>query len=133
MADAPADSILATTKKALGLDADYDAFDVDIIMHVNSVLSTLNQLGVGNPDGFMIEDDSATWPDFLNDDPKLNFVKSYIYTRVRLLFDPPDSPVAITSLENQIKEAEWRINVMVDTVYTDPDDIDTPVIDGGLP
>lgn len=104
------DSILESTKKVLNLSADYDVFDQDIIMHINSALGTLNQLGIGPSQGFMIEDDSATWVAFLEGDLRLNPVKTYVYLRVRLLFDPPGTSFAITAFENQIKELEWRLN-----------------------
>lgn len=105
-------SILESTKKALGLDKDYTAFDVDIIMHINTVLSTLNQLGVGPDVGFAIEDATSTWSQFLGDDLRLNSVKTYIYLRVRILFDPPTGSYhLINSMNDQIRELEWRINV----------------------
>lgn len=104
-------SILKSTKKILGIEAEYDAFDLDVITHINSVFVTLNDLGIGPNEGFMIEDDDALWADFLGSDPRLNSVKSYVYLRVRLLFDPPTSSYLITALNEQVKELEWRINV----------------------
>lgn len=108
------DSILESTKKALGLSSDYTVFDADIIMHINSVFSTLQQLGVGPRNGFFIEDDSKIWSEFINDDSRLNAVKSYMYLRVRLLFDPPATSFAIDSFQKQITELEWRLNVVVE-------------------
>lgn len=105
------DSILNSVKKILGVAADYDAFDTDIIIHINSVFSTLNQLGLGPTDGFMIEDDSAVWEDFLLGDMRLNHVKTYTYLRVRVLFDPPTTGFTLTALQEQIKELEWRLSV----------------------
>jgi len=105
------DSILDSIKKVLGLAPDYTAFDADIIMHINSVLSDLNQLGVGLDPGFAIEDNVATWSAFLGDDPRLNNVKSYMFLRLKLLFDPPTTRYTISGLESQIKELEWRIKV----------------------
>lgn len=105
------DSILTNTKKVLGIEADYAAFDTDIVMHINSVFSTLNQLGIGPVDGFAIEDAEATWDSFLETDLRLNAVKTYMYLRVRLLFDPPSTSYHITSLKEQIQELEWRLNV----------------------
>jgi len=104
------DSILDSTKKTLNVPADYDNFDPDIIMHINSVFSTLNQLGVGPQEGFMITDDTAVWNTFLGGDPRLNNVKTYIYLRVRLLFDPPGTSFVLEAIKEQIKELEWRIN-----------------------
>lgn len=103
-------SILNSTKKILGIASDYTAFDLDIITHINSVFSTLTQLGVGPTAGFMIEDDAANWADFLADDLQLNSVKSYVFLRVRLFFDPPATSYLITAYEDQIKELEWRLN-----------------------
>lgn len=104
-------SILDGTKKALGLDPDYTIFDSDIIMHINSTFATLNQLGVGPNDGYMIEDNATTWDDFLGGKKYLNEVKSYTYLRVRLLFDPPQMGYLVQAIKDQIKEHEWRINV----------------------
>jgi hypothetical protein len=105
------DSILTSTKQALGLAEDYTAFDPDIIMHINSVFSTLNQLGIGPTLGFMIEDKEALWDTFLGSDPRLNNIKTYVYLRVRMLFDPPQTGYHTTAMQDQIKELEWRINV----------------------
>lgn len=104
------DSILNTTKKALNLDADYDAFDPELIMHINSVFSTLHQLGIGPDQGFRIDDDSVLWSSFLNGDDRLNNVKTYMYLRVRLIFDPPGTSFVIAAIEKQIEELTWRIN-----------------------
>lgn len=105
-------SILNGTKKALGIDGAYAVFDPDIIMHINSVFSTLNQLGIGPVDGFEIEDSSTTWDVFLLGNPRFNFVKTYMYLRVRLLFDPPATSFLIAAYEKQKEEFEWRINTL---------------------
>jgi hypothetical protein len=102
-------SILTSVKKALGLVEADTSFDVDILMHINSVLATLNQIGVGPENGYQIEDKVATWDELLSDDPRLNNVKSYLYLKVRLLFDPPATSFAIKAFEDQIKEFEYRI------------------------
>ena len=104
------DSILNSVKKILGIASDYDAFDTDVIIHVNSVFSTLNQLGLGPSEGFMIEDDSAVWEDFLLGDMRLNHVKTYVYLRVRVLFDPPTTGFTLTAMQEQLKELEWRLS-----------------------
>lgn len=108
------DSILTSVKKMLGISEDYTAFDPDIVMHINSVFTVLNQLGVGPENPFSIEDSGSTWGDFLDEPNKLSLVKSYIYLKVRLLFDPPQSSAAIDSINKQIAEFEWRLNVAVD-------------------
>lgn len=105
------DSILTTTKKALGISADYTAFDPDIIMHINSVFSTLNQLGVGPAVTFMIMDDTETWSEFIGTNQDINSVKTYMYLRVRLYFDPPATSFALAAMEKQIEELGWRLNV----------------------
>lgn len=108
------ESILNSIKKMLGPDSDYTVFDQDIIIHINSVFSTLNQLGVGPAEGFQITGPNETWSDFIEDNKKLNSVKTYIYIKVRLIFDPPSSSFVATSLEETAKELEWRLNVTVD-------------------
>ncbi|QXO14620.1 hypothetical protein SEA_BURLEY_15 [Gordonia phage Burley] len=105
------ESILNSTKKMLGIDADYDAFDMDVILHINGALSTLNQLGLGPEEGFMIEDETAEWGDLLEDDMRLNSVKSLIYLKVRLVFDPPSTSFVLSAMQEQIRELEWRLNV----------------------
>lgn len=103
------DSILDTTKKLLGLPLDYNAFDQDIITHINTVFASLNQMGVGPKDGFEIEDSSTEWSEYTDNNKLKNNVKSYMYLKVRLLFDPPTSSALIDSTNNQIKELEYRL------------------------
>lgn len=104
-------SILKSVKKVLGLNEDYDAFDVDILMHINTAFFTLNQLGVGPEGGFEIEDASLKWEDFLGSEKDLNAVQSYVFVRVRLLFDRPETSYGIQALERQANELEWRLEV----------------------
>lgn len=110
------ESILTSIKKLLGIAEEYDHFDADIVMHINSVLMILTQLGVGPAEGFVIEDETAEWTDFVPDATpvKLEAMKSYIYLKVKLLFDPPLSSSAIESTNRLISELEWRLNVAVD-------------------
>lgn len=108
------DSILTSIKKLLGIDEEYIQFDNDIIMHINTVFLNLTQLGVGPEEGFLIEDDSATWDDFIGDSNQLQAVKTYVYLKVKLLFDPPLSSSVIESINRIISELEWRLNVAVD-------------------
>lgn len=103
------DSILTSVKKVLGLDEAYTAFDLDVTLFINSVLATLNQIGVGPVNGFQIEDKSATWDELLGADPRLNNVKAYVYLKVRMLFDPPATSFAIAAVEANAKELEYRI------------------------
>lgn len=105
------DSILTSVKKALGPEEDYEHFDPEIIMHVNSVLATLTELGVGPANGFMIQDKTATWNDFISDDKLLNLVPTYVYLKVKLIFDPPTAGAVLEAMERQVSQYEWRINV----------------------
>lgn len=105
------ESILQSVKKTLGLDADYDVFDPDVIMHINTTFGTLQDLGIGPESGFMIEDATATWDSYVLGDNRILSVKSYVYLRVRMLFDPPTSSYHVAAIQEQIKELEWRLNV----------------------
>lgn len=108
------ESILTSIKKLLGIDEIYTQFDDDIIMHINSAFLNLTQLGVGPSEGFLIEDDTATWDDFIGDSNQLQAVKSYVYLKVKLLFDPPLSSSVTESMNRMISELEWRLNVAVE-------------------
>ncbi|MBQ8829125.1 MAG: hypothetical protein IJ022_03425 [Burkholderiaceae bacterium] len=104
------DSILDSVKKALGIHAEYTNFDPDIIMHINTVFGILNQLNIGPPEGFMIEDNSMVWDEYITS-LNLTMVKTYIYLKVRLMFDPPTSSALIESINGMISELEWRLYV----------------------
>lgn len=106
------ESILVSIKKLLGPGAEDKHFDPDLIMHINSMLSILTQLGVGPSSGFSIAGDSEMWSDFIGKDSKrFSLVKSYMHLKVKLLFDPPLSSAAIESINRQIGEFEWRLSV----------------------
>ena len=109
------DSILLTVKKALGLDAELTAFDPDIIMFINSSLMSLNQLGIGPEEGFRIETKAETWDDFTTALKLLSAVQTYVYTFVKLLFDPPATSFGQESLRTIQKEQLWRLNVQTET------------------
>lgn len=110
------DSILKTVKKILGLTPEYTAFDLDVITHINTAFSTLYQLGVGPEGGFAIEDDTATWSQYIDGDISIvNACKTYVYLRTRLLFDPPPTSFALASMKEQLTEYEWRISVLRET------------------
>lgn len=118
------DSILTSTKKVLGVAEDYIAFDPDFILYINGVFSTLNQLGIGPSDGFMIEDKADTWDTFIGDDIRFNSVKNYMCLRVRLLFDPPATSFVLAAVQEQIKELEWRLNTQrEDLAWVDPNPV----------
>lgn len=111
------DSILISIKKLLGITEEYTHFDQDIVMHINSVIFVLSQLGVETADGFAITGSNETWSDLLpniDQQKSLESIKSYIYLKVRLLFDPPSASAVIESTNKLINELEWRINVAVD-------------------
>ena len=107
-------SILTSIKKLLGIAEEDTSFDQDIIMHINTVFAILAQLGVGPTNGFSIEDDGAIWSDYLGNSTNLELVKSYIYMKVRSMFDPPTSSILADAMNKNISELEWRINTMVD-------------------
>jgi hypothetical protein len=114
-------SILSSVKKMCGVDPSLTVFDLDILTHINSVFSDLEQLGVGPAGGFMIEDDVPTWDAFLGDDSRISSVKSYMYFRVRLMFDPPQTGYLVQSFDKQIEKMEWRLNITREgDSWTDP-------------
>lgn len=119
-------SILETIKKMLNLDSEFHAFDTDVITHINSVFLVLNDLGVGPTEPFQIVDETETWEDFMGN-KSFALVKSYIYLKVRLLFDPPATSFAIDAMQKQIDEYAWRLNVRAEGAY------DPPVVDESTP
>ena len=112
------ESILTSIKKLLGIEEEYEHFDQDLIIHINSVFMILNQLGVGPSEGFVIEDKTAKWTDFIEDPVKMQAVKSYVYLKVKLLFDPPLSSAVIESTNRMISEYEWRLNVAAESTQS---------------
>lgn len=108
------DSILTSIKKMLGITEEYEHFDADLIIHINSVLSILTQIGVGPSEGFSIVDKSTTWYEFVTGD-QYNDVRSYVYMKVKLMFDPPTSSSVMDSMNRMISELEWRLSVKADT------------------
>lgn len=129
-------SILTSIKKVLGITEADTVFDADVIMHINSIFSTLKQFGIGPDDGFEIEDEEPTWADFIGPNKAFNFVKSYIFLKVRLLFDPPTTSYLITAYKEQAAEFEARISLereARDWVNPNPEEIPVLVIDGGTP
>lgn len=115
------ESILTSIKKLLGIAEEYDVFDTDIIIHINTVFMTLNQLGVGPSTGFRIESKVDTWDDFIDADADpemldlIQAVKTYIYLKVKLIFDPPLSSAVMESMKQSINEYEWRLNVRAES------------------
>ena len=109
------DSILTSIKKLMGLTEEYDAFDQDILILINSVLFELEQIGVKAKEGFILSDNTAVWSDYSDDDRLLNALKPYIYMKTKLTFDPPTSSGALDSMNRIIDRFEWRINLYADT------------------
>ena len=112
------DSILLSIKKLLGMDPiEFTQYDTDLIIHINTIIEILNQLGVDIPEGFKINDKNALWSDYLNK-PEYNdikdSIKNYIYLRVRLVFDPSTNPTLLNSINDTIKELEWRIRTYIE-------------------
>lgn len=107
------DSILNTVKNAIGPSVDYNIFDQELIMHINSTFFVLNQLGVGPKEPFTISDSSSTWDEFV-DEGQLEAVKTYICQKARLLFDPPTNSALLSAIKESIAEYEWRLNVEAD-------------------
>ncbi len=114
-------SILETIKKLIGIDKDYGAFDLDLIVAINSSFTILNQLGVGPKKAFSIKGPDELWSDFFSDSEKIDLVKSYIYLRAKVLFDPPSTGVLHEAIERQISEFEWRLRTQAE-FNTDSDD-----------
>ena len=109
------ESILTSIKKLLGITEDDSSFDLDIIMLINSAFVNLQQLGVGPSEGFSIEDDTATWEDFLADDKAVNTARQYIWLKVKMVFDPPTSSFVMDAIKHEIAENEWRLMVHADS------------------
>lgn len=125
-------SILTSVKKVLNVSEYTTVYDQDILMHINSVFGTLNQLGIGPSSGFSIDDASAVWGDYVSSLNQLNLVRSYMYLKVRMLFDPPGTSFHLDAIKEQVAEFEWRLNVSREESewVTGSSDL---VIDGGTP
>lgn len=111
------DSILDSTKQRLGIEPDYTAFDLDVQSAINSALYSLRQIGVGPSEGLIISGRNDTWSSFLDDPSELAEVKTYVYLKVRLLFDPPTNSFLVQSIEKQISEIEWRLNMHAEGAF----------------
>lgn len=112
------ESILTSIKKLIGMEAQYSAFDTDLIIHINSVFAILLQLGCGPTDGFKITGSDETWDEYVQDTQKLEFVKTFMYLKCKLVFDPPGSSTVLKAYQDEIKELEWRINVEAESTST---------------
>lgn len=106
------ESILTSIKKLLGIAEEYTAFDADILMHINSVIMILRQMGIGPEEGFAVTSKADTWTDYLGDAENiLRFasIRSYIFLKVRQLFDPPTSGTVAEASKALIAELEYRL------------------------
>lgn len=110
------DSILFTIKKMLGLDDEYTPFDVDVTVNINSAIMTLTQLGVGPKEGFHVSGYAEKWSDFLTNEVMLGGAKTYIYLKVKMLFDPPTNSFVMEAMKQQAEEIGWRLNVAAESV-----------------
>ena len=108
------ESILTSIKKLLGPTEEMEHFDTDIIIHINTVFMILTQMGVGPADGFSIKDKTAVWTDFIPEVNKIEAVKTYVYLKVKLIFDPPQSTSTLNAINESIKELEWRLYEIAD-------------------
>jgi hypothetical protein len=127
------ESILNSTKKILGLEMDYTAFDLDVLTHINTAFSVLDQVGIGPAGGFFISGVEDTWEDFSGtaNPPvvpanQLNMVKTYVYLKVRYLFDPPSTGYAVDAMKQQIEEFEGRLNLFREDALPDPVPVPNP-------
>ena len=105
------ESILQDIKKLIGIASNDTAFDTDLIIHINTALSILRQLGVGPKEGFKITDATSVWSDFLGDETKLEMVKTFIFTKVKPIFDPPANSFVTSLHKEEAQELAWRINI----------------------
>lgn len=110
------DSILTSIKKLLGIPEEYTQFDTDIIIHINSVMLNLKQIGIGPDDGFSITSSDDTWSSLYGRYKNLEAIKSYMFLKVRLLFDPPTSQAVMDAYKNQIAELEWRLSIEAESM-----------------
>ena len=113
------ESILKTIKQLIGCPDDFEQFDLDLIVHINSAFATLTHLGVGPKEGYRIIGADNVWSEFEDNAQKLSLIKDYVYIKTRLLFDPPTSGSLMDSLKEQLKEMEWRLYMLYDPISED--------------
>ena len=113
------ESILKTIKQLIGCPDDFEQFDLDLIVHINSAFATHTHLGVGPKEGYRITGADNAWSEFEDDAQKLSLIKDYVYIKTRLLFDPPTSGSLMDSLKEQLKEMEWRLCILYDPISED--------------
>lgn len=122
------ESILGSIKQMLGISQDETNFDSELMLHINGALMIINQLGVGPSAGFIVLGKTQTWSEFLADRKDLELVKTAVYLRVRLMFDPPQNSFLVSSIQKQIEEFDWRITAtaapVIEVVTVDYDGYD---------
>lgn len=106
------ESILKTIKQLVGCPDDFEQFDLDLTIHINSSFATLTHLGIGPKEGYRITGVDNVWSEFEDDPQKLSLIKDYVYIKTRLLFDPPTNGSLMDSLTEQLKEMEWRLYIL---------------------
>lgn len=116
-------SILNSTKKLLGLDPNYKVFDLDILSHINSAMMTLSQLGIISNAGYMVVDETDEWSDVVTTEANVSAIRTYVYLKVKYVFDPPNNSFGLDAIKKQMDELEWRMNVQVD--HTPPEETST--------
>ena len=112
------DSILTSIKKLLGIDKEDTSFDGELIIHINSVFALLRRMGIGPSDGFLIEDSTNTWDEYITEgtNPILASVKTYMHLKTKLVFDPPTNSALLQTMKEEIQEFEWSLNFEVDAM-----------------
>ena len=103
------DSVLLSIKQMLGISPEDTSFDVNVIMSINTALTTLMDLGLTEVEDEIVIDDDMTWDELLGGRIDIEYVKTYIYQKVKMIFDPPTSTAAIDAMQRSISELEWRI------------------------
>lgn len=113
-------SILLSIKKAIGAAPEYTPFDAEIIMHINAQLANLYQIGLDAAKSLIVNGPDQLWSDLIPaEDSHLQFVKTYVYAKVKMIFDPPTSTAQMQALKDAAAESEFRISVAVDKPYDD--------------
>ena len=110
------ESILTSIKKLLGIDETFTQFDIDVMIFINSAFMSLYQLGIGPSGGYKITDDDNTWDEVTDSRIDLEGVKTFIYLKTRLMFDPPQMGFLVEAIKDQIRELEWRLNVQIESI-----------------
>lgn len=103
------DSVLLSTKQMLGISPEDTSFDVNVLMNINTALTILMELGLTEAEDQLVTNDKMTWDDLLGGRTDIEYVKTYVYQKVKMIFDPPTSTAAIDAMQRSINELEWRI------------------------